>query len=333
MCAHSSTSAKQQSGNPMQRILALLEQANGYTAMVLPPAVAGSVAALIAYYAMDVGGTWQSPRVGWSVFIPGWLFASFFIALVTVCFTYLSYRKARQYPIAANIAAIAGGVTILVLTWWPTRQCDTVGGVAAGLTVAGVVAAMAMGVNWQAGKVRRGNVIDSCGIAPQLGVKSEEARIAITPFLQVSLAAFMAVVVLIALTNGDLVDSRTELLLFAGIGITAASVISAERSLRSALAIAGAGVSVIGAYLEMSQSLTMSNSESGALTILAAAGLVAGMVIMFVSFDAHVVVRLLVTPALTAVAVAGITLLCTMISLSSSYQLGAAWLPREFPPQ
>ncbi len=299
----------------MQRILDLLEQANKYTAMILPPAASGTVAALVAYYAMEQGGIWQSEGVSWGDFIPGWLFASFVTALSAVCFAYLSFRKARQHQhrTPANVAAVAGVVTILVLTWWPTRQCDMVGGVAAGLTVAGVVVAMAMVINAQAGKVCRSIIIDCGAVIAQSNAKAEEGRIGIAPFLQISLAFFMAVVVLIAFTNDDLTESRTKLLLFAGIGITAASVISAKRSLKSVLAIAGAAVSVVGAYLEMSQSLTLSDSEIGALTILAVAGLVAGMIIMFISFDAHVVVRLAVTPFLTAVAVAGATLLIIML--------------------
>ena len=281
--------------------------------MVLPPVVAGTVAALISYYAMEVGGTWQSPGVGWGVSIPGWLFATFFTVLATVCFAYLSYRKTRQYPITANVAAVTGGVTILALTWWPTRQCDMVGGVVAGLTAAGMVVALATVVGSQAGRVRRGIVIDSGGLSAQTNAKPEEGRTGIVPFLQISLAAFMAIVVLIAFTNDYLTESRTKILMFAGIGITAASVISAERSLKSALAIAGAVVSVIGAYLEMDRAFTSSNSEIGALTILIAAGLVAGIIVMFISFDAHVVVRLLVTPILAGVAVAGVTHLIIMV--------------------
>lgn len=41
----------------MKNSLAFLERANKPVAMILPPAVAGTVAALIAYYAMEVGGT------------------------------------------------------------------------------------------------------------------------------------------------------------------------------------------------------------------------------------------------------------------------------------
>ena len=89
--------------------------------MALPPATASVLAGLIAYYAMEQGGIWQSEGVSWGDLIPGWLFASFFTGLAAPCFAYLSYRKARQYPLAANVSAIAGGVTIPALTWWPTR--------------------------------------------------------------------------------------------------------------------------------------------------------------------------------------------------------------------
>ena len=89
--------------------------------MVLPPAAAGTMAALVVYYSMEQGGIWQSEGVSWGDFIPGWLFASFCTAFAAAYFMYLSYRKARQYPLAANATAITGGATILVLTWWPTR--------------------------------------------------------------------------------------------------------------------------------------------------------------------------------------------------------------------
>ena len=296
-----------------QYVLGLLNQMKEHAPAVLPAAVAGAVAALIAYYAMEVGGVWRSPGVSLGRFVPGWLFASLFTALAAVCFAFVSYQKARQYPLAADAATIAGSATILALTWWPTQQCDTVGGVAAGLTVAGVIVAMAMGVNWQAGKVRRGIVIDSGGIAPQLDVKSEEGRIGIVTFVQISLVIFMAIIFLMAFTNIDLAESRTKLLTFVGIGVTAASIISAKRSLKSVLATVGAAVSVIGAYLEVSQSLASSNSETEASTIFVAAGLISGTLIMFLSFDAHVLVRLLVAPVLAAVAVAGVTLLVVLI--------------------
>ena len=126
-----------------------LSRANKHTAKPLPPATAGAVAALIAYYAMEVGGVWKSPGVSWGGFIPGWLFGVCFTTLAAVCFAYLCLRKVLQYPATANIAAITGIATILALTWWPTRQCDMMGGVAAGLTAAGIVAALAAAVSFR----------------------------------------------------------------------------------------------------------------------------------------------------------------------------------------
>ena len=204
----------------------LLSRANKHTAKVLPPAVAGAVAALIAYYAMEVGGVWKSPGVSWGGFIPGWLFGIGFTILASVCFAYLCHRKALQYPAIANIAAITGTATILALTWWPTRQCDMVGGVAAGLTGAGMVAALAAVVSSQARKVPRNPVTDRDDSIDQSDTKPDEAYVGIVPFVQIALALIMVLVAYLAITNEDLSGSRTKLLAFAGIGITAASSIS-----------------------------------------------------------------------------------------------------------
>ena len=50
--------------NRLMAVTDLLSRANKHMAKVLPPAVAGALAALIAYYAMEVGGVWKSPGVG-----------------------------------------------------------------------------------------------------------------------------------------------------------------------------------------------------------------------------------------------------------------------------
>ena len=297
----------------MQRILAFSRRANRYAPIALPLVTVEILVLLFVFHVIEEQDVWQSRfGIGWSIYIPGWLSGGVFIAASISSTAYYAYLRARDYPFTANAATIAGIATTCTLMWWPTQQCDQMGGLTAGITVACVIVAVAMVVNSQAGKVRQGTTIDDGAITAQPNAKPEDWRIGIVPFLQISLAAFMAIIVLMAFTNDDLTESRTELLLFAGIGITAASIISAERSLKSALAMSGAAVSLVGAYLEMSQALTSSGSETGALTILVAAGLVAGIVIMFVSFDAHVVVRLAVTPFLTAVAAAGITLLITM---------------------
>ncbi len=228
----------------------LLSRGNKHTAKVLPPAVSGVVAALVAYYAMEVGGVWKSSGVSWGGFIPGWLFGAGFTILAFVCFAYLCHRKALQYPATANIAAITGTATILALTWWPTRQCDMVGGVAAGLTGAGMVAALAAVVSFQARRAPRNPATDRDDGIDQPYTKPDKAYVGIVPFVQIVLALIMVLVAYLAMTNDDLSESRTKLLAFAGIGITAASSISAKLNLKTILAVGGAVISVIGAYIE-----------------------------------------------------------------------------------
>lgn len=265
----------------MRRILCFSKRAIRYAPIALPLITVEVLVLLFAFYAMEQQNVWQSQfQIAWSIDIPGWLAGGTFIAASTSSTAYFAYLRARDYPFTANAATITGVATTCILMWWPTQQCDQVGGITAGITVACLIVAAAMVVNSQAGKVSQGITIDDGAITAQSNVKPEEWRIGIVPFLQISLAVFMTTVVLMAFSNDDLTKSRTELLLFAGIGITAASVISAKRSLKNALAMAGAAVSVTGAYLEMSQSLASSGSDTQALTILVAAGLVAGIVII-----------------------------------------------------
>ena len=294
-------------------VTGLLSRANKLTAKVLPPAVAGAVAALIAYYAMEVGGVWKSPGVSWGGFIPGWLFGICFTILASVCFAYLCRRKALQYPATANIAAITGTATILALTWWPTRQCDMVGGLAAGLTGAGMVAALAAVVSSQGRIVRWIPVTDRDDSIDQSDTKPDEAYVGIVPFVQIVLALIMVLVAYLAITNEDLSVSRTKLLAFAGIGITAASSISPKLSLKTILAAGGAVISVIGAYIEVDQALTPSNSEVGISTILIAASIVTGALIMGIAFRSHIAVRVFIAPILAGVAAASIASFAALI--------------------
>ncbi len=297
----------------MRHAMNFLEKPNERIAMALPPATAGVLAGLIAYYAMELGGIWQSPGVSWGDLIPGWLFASFFTALAALCFAYLSYRKARQYPLAANITAIAGSVTILTLTWWPTRQCDMVGGVAAGLTVAGMVVALAAVISSQARRMRRNPVTDGDGSIDRSDTKPDEAYAGIVPFVQIVLALIMILVTYLAMTDEDLSGSRTKLLAFAGIGITAASSISPKLSLKTILAVGGAVISVIGAYIEADHALASSNNDIGIWTILVAAGLVTGVLIMPLALISHIAIRIFVAPLLAGLVAASIATFAALI--------------------
>ena len=279
----------------------------------MPPATAGIVALLVAYYTMEQAGSQQS-QTGWAGYIPEWLSKGVFVAFITGGTAFIAYLTARKYPTLSNTATIVGIATVLVATY-ATRWCNPMGGVIAGLTATGITTVLATVVNSQAGKVRRNIVIDNGGLPAQSNAKPEEEYIRIVPFAQIALATFMVIVVLIAFTNEDLAGSRTQLLTFAGIGIMAASVISAERSLRNVLAMVGVAISVAGAYLELDQALAMDNGEVGASVILIAAGIVTGALIVRLAFQGDTVVRLLVAPTLAAAAVAGVTLLMTMIPI------------------
>ncbi len=291
----------------------LLSRGNKHTAKVLPPAVAGVVAALVAYYAMEVGGIWKSSGVSWGGFIPGWLFGTCFTILAFVCSAYLCRRKATQYPATANIAAITGTATILALTWWPTRQCDMVGGVAAGLTGAGMVAALAAVISFQARRARRSPITDREDSIDQSVSKPVQEYVGIVPFVQIVLALMMVLVAYLAITNDDLSGSRTKLLAFAGIGITAASSISPKLNLKTILAVGGAVISVIGAYIEADQALAASNGDVGISTILIAAGITTGALIMGLAFRSHIAVRVFVAPILGGVAAASIASFAALI--------------------
>ena len=98
-----------------------------------------------------------------------------------------------------------------------------VGGVAAGLTGAGMVAAVAAVVSFQARRARWNPVTDTDDSIDQSDSKPDEEYVGIVPFVQIVLALIMVLVAYLAMTNDDLSGSRTKLLAFAGIGITAAS--------------------------------------------------------------------------------------------------------------
>ena len=309
----------------------LLSQANKHTAKALPPATAGAVAALIVYYAMEVGGIWKSAGVSWGGFIPTWILGICFTILAAVCFAYLGYQKARQYPITANAAAITGIAIILALTWWPTRWCDMVGGVAAGLIAAGTVAALSAVVSLlslKARKSRRNTDTDGDDSIDQSDVKPDEGYIGIVPFVQIVLALIMVLVAYLAIANEDLYESRTKLLAFAGIGITAAASISPKLDLRSILAMGGAVISVIGAYIEVDQALTESNSEFGIWTILIAAGIVTGPLIWGLAFRAHIAIRVFIAPVLAGLAawsIASVAALIPAVFISVGCDLPWTW--------
>ena len=146
--------------------------------------------------------------------------------------------------------------------------------------------------------------------------------------MQIALALILVLVAYWAMTNEDLSGSRTKLLAFAGIGITAASSISPKLDLRTILAASGAVISVIGAYIEADQALTASNSEFGIWTILIAASIVTGALMMRLALVSHMAIRISIAPALAGAVAASVAFVGALIPaafISVGCNLSATW--------
>jgi glutathione S-transferase len=105
---------------------------------------------------MEQWDVWQSTiGIGRGIHIPGSVSGVIFVAVATAVAVYFAYLKTRRHPLASNSATIAGIATACTLIWWPTHWCDLRGGIAAGLMAAGIVAALAMVVGFQARKARQ----------------------------------------------------------------------------------------------------------------------------------------------------------------------------------
>ena len=263
----------------------LAERTNKYAAMALPPAAVGAVAALVMYYAFERGDFWQSQTVWGGLLIPGWLSGGVFTALMAVFVAFLTYLIARHYPTAANMATIAGIATACALMWWPTQQCNQAGGITAGVVSAGTVIIVAISVKVvqklrsrpsETQEIRATNE-DATAVSGKFNIDTIEV-------IQISLAIYMGFIVLIlladeliALGNGtlarsQLTESRTEILIFAGIGLAGASILSAKLSLKNILAMSGVTVSLAGSFLEMYSAVNMDNSDINVALIMIVAG-------------------------------------------------------------
>lgn len=307
----------------------LLRSATVLVGAVLPAMAAGVVALLVTYYAMEHGDVWQSAiGIGRDIYIPGSLLGGIFVAVATGVAAYSAYQKTRSHPLTSNSATIAGIATACTLISWPTHWCDLRGGVAAGLTAAGIVAAPAIVVGSQARRVRQNTVAGGDDSIGQSNTKPDQAYVGIVLFVQIALALIMVLVAYLAMTDEDLSGSRTKLLAFAGIGITAAASISPKLGLKTLLAAAGAVISFVGAYIEADQALTASDSEVEIWTLLIAAGIVAGALMWGLAFVSHIAIRILIAPFLAGAMAASIAVVVALIPavfISVGCSLPATW--------
>ena len=253
----------------MQRILAFRKQANKYTAMVLPPAAAGFFVFLLVHYLLKQAGTREVIAESYD-FVPSWLPDVIILVILTAgagWVIYYIYYIARDCPGISNAATVAGLLLTMALTLWPAQQCSLTGGMTAGATFAGGIAVTAALIG---GKISWN--------LPDVGENA--ANIGKMRFVQIAVAVYMSSIALIAIsspiTDAIPSESRGIILVFAGTGFVAASVMSPRRRLEDYLAIAGAVVSSIGAYIQMDQALAASdNANFRAVHFMIATGILA----------------------------------------------------------
>ena len=125
------------------------------------------------------------------------------------------------------------------------------------------------------------------------------------------MAIYMGSVALIAIMGGVPGESRWDVLTFAGIGITAASVISDQLNPKEFLALVGVGIALWGSYIEMNQALAMSGGEVNAATVMLVAGIIIYVPLTALALRGRHMVRILIAPMPVAGLATCITLVIT----------------------
>ena len=255
-----------------ERLLILRQWAKEYGPAILPVLATIAVTLPVAFYAADQVSGQPAPTgwvkyISWSWYTPEWLARGFLVVLITGSPAFIACCTEAKYRIGANAAAVAGVATTATLTW-ATQWCDRTGGIVVGLTIAGVIIAAAVCFRALEGRGVRKALDDWWSNSV-----SKQTSIGTVQFAQISMAIYMGSVALIAIMGGVPGESRWDVLTFAGIGITAASVISDLRNLKNFLALVGVGIALWGSYIEMNRALAMSGGEVNAATVMLVAGM------------------------------------------------------------
>ena len=286
----------------------VLKQVNVYIAMVLPPATAGVIALLIVYYGVE----WEVGRklpTGWGSYTPTSLINGLLMAFMLVGTAYVTYQGAQEHPTLANCSTTAGMATTATLSW-ATQQCNWVGGIVAGLTAAGAIIIVATAVRaLMTGSIKRNMTPLRTRKEPWGGTEG------IISAMQIGVAIYMGIVVLIALSHDHISPSaRPLLLVFAGVGMMAAATVSSEHTPKNCMAIAGMIISLVGSYIQIDQAIAAADESS----ISASEIMLVTVILAFAPFTIfaspkHWMVRILAVPILAAAIAFLIVIFVTMI--------------------
>ena len=117
---------------------------------IMPVLATVAVSLTVVYYAVELGNgqpppTWWDKYLSWSRHIPEWLTKGLLMFLCAGSLAFFAYRTALKYRIGTNAATAAGVATTAVLAW-AVQSCDLTGAITAGLSIAGVGMAGAVGI-------------------------------------------------------------------------------------------------------------------------------------------------------------------------------------------
>lgn len=206
----------------------------------------------------------------------------------------MAYGIARKYPAEANSATVAGSMAVAVLTW-ATQWCSTAGSISAGLLIAGAIVSVMVCIRTGA---RRQLWQTLEGWWPNS--ESKQASLGTIQFAQIVIALYFGAIALIAISGSVPAEFRWKILAFAGIGITAASVLSDSPKLKNVLAMLGVGIGLFGGYIEMNRAAAMVGGEVNAATVMLTAGILIYVPLTALALRAPTFVRVILAPMLFA---------------------------------
>ena len=281
-----------------------------YCPAILPVLATGALALLFGYHTLDQVDrqpvlTGWFRYLSWLQYIPEWLRKGLLVVLITAIPAFFVGRMALKHRVGANVAAVAGVGTTVVLA---TQLCDLMAGIVVGVVFAVVIMAGSVAI-WVIKEKRVGSTLQ----LSWLKSGSEESSVGTVQFAQIALALYMGTVALIAVTNAVPAGARWDVLLFCGIGITAASALSEQGGVKNVLAMVGSGIALFGAYFEMDGAFAMDDGGPTAMMVLLVAGFVIYVPCIPLALRAVHRVRILVAPPLVAGLATCITFVATSI--------------------
>ena len=277
----------------------LIQAVTEFGPAVLPVSAAAAVALIAAYQAVEPAGVSSTTAGGmiyaWlSRYVLSWLGKGILIAVMTGGTALVACWIAWRHRIAANVATVAGIAAVAVLMW-ATQWCDAVGGMVVGAVVAGMIIAVAAvaRVRSERGILKTIDGWWSRSASPGTGM-------GMVRFAQISLGLYFGTIALMAATGSVLAESRWEVLTVAGVGITAASVISEKRRLTNVLALTGAGIAWWVSYNEMARAVAVDDAGINPADLMLVAGIIIYLPVTALALRAQEGVRILIAPMLVA---------------------------------